>query len=121
MRFLGDMGISQRVIEWLRQQGHDVSHLREQGLHRLPDGEIFSKAASEERTIITFDLDFGEIAAQCEKCTVSVVIFRLRNTRTSNVISRLKAVLKSAPLALENGAIVIVEETRFRIRNYPSA
>jgi hypothetical protein len=27
MRFLGDMGVSRRVIEWLRSDGHDAIHL----------------------------------------------------------------------------------------------
>ena len=38
MRFLADMGVSLRVIEWLRQQGHDAKHLREENLHKLPAG-----------------------------------------------------------------------------------
>lgn len=55
------MGVSQGVADWLRRRGHDVAHLRDEGLHRLPNGEIFAKAAFEQRTILTFDLDFGEI------------------------------------------------------------
>ncbi len=63
MRFLADMGVSIRVVEWLRNNGHDAKHLREEGLHRMPNGEIFTKATHENRIIITFDLDFGEIVA----------------------------------------------------------
>jgi predicted nuclease of predicted toxin-antitoxin system len=37
--------------------------LRDQGLQTLTDEAIFQKAAAEQRIIITFDLDFGEIAA----------------------------------------------------------
>jgi len=40
MRFLADMGVSTGVVEWLRNQGHDAKHLREEGLHRMPNGEI---------------------------------------------------------------------------------
>ena len=63
MRFFADMGVSIRVVEWLRSNGHDAKHLREEGLHRMPNGEIFTKATHENRIIITFDLDFGEIVA----------------------------------------------------------
>ena len=45
MRFLADMGVDQRIADWLRSQSHDAVHLREQGLHRSPDMEIFAKAA----------------------------------------------------------------------------
>jgi predicted nuclease of predicted toxin-antitoxin system len=63
VRFLADMGVATRIVEWLRHAGHNAVHLREQGLHRLPDDEIFAKAAAEGRIVLTFDLDFGEIVA----------------------------------------------------------
>jgi predicted nuclease of predicted toxin-antitoxin system len=53
MRFLADMGVSIRVVEWLRNAGHDVVHLREQGLQRLPNGDIFQKAHAEQRIVRT--------------------------------------------------------------------
>lgn len=119
MRFLADMGVSLRVVSWLRGQGHDATHLREEGLKRLPNGEIFKKAVLERRILLTFDLDFGEIVAlsRGEKC--SVIVFRLRNTRTFHVIARLEAVLKASSGHLEKGAVVVVEESRHRIRYLP--
>jgi predicted nuclease of predicted toxin-antitoxin system len=49
MRFLADMGISQRVVSWLRERGHDVVHLRDAGLQRLPNGHILDKARTAGR------------------------------------------------------------------------
>ena len=63
MRFLADMGVATRIVEWLRAQGHDIKHLREEGLQRMSDSDIFRKAATESRILLTFDLDFGEILA----------------------------------------------------------
>lgn len=60
MRFLADMGVSQRIVEWLRFEGHDAVHLRDEQLHRLPNGAIFEKAEAEQRIILIFDLYFGE-------------------------------------------------------------
>jgi predicted nuclease of predicted toxin-antitoxin system len=51
MRFLADMGVDIRVVQWLRQKGHDAKHLRDEGLHRIPNGEIFVKSISENRMI----------------------------------------------------------------------
>ena len=39
MRFLADMGVSQRVVTWLQEQGHDATHLRDEGLQKLENGE----------------------------------------------------------------------------------
>ena len=119
MRFLADMGVGMRVVEWLRSMGHDATHLRQEGLQRLPNGEIFAKAISENRVILTFDLDFGEIAALSKRRKVSVILFRLHNTRTPHVIERLANVLRDSAGVLEDGAVVIVEEARHRIRYLP--
>jgi predicted nuclease of predicted toxin-antitoxin system len=119
MRFLCDMGISRRVTEWLRRQGYESSHLGEEGLARLPNGQIFSKAISENRVILTCDLDFGEIAAMAKCPITSVVVFRLQNTRADHIIERLSVVLEKIGSELKHGAIVTVEETRFRIRKLP--
>jgi len=67
MRFLADMGVSLRVVEWLRSSGHDAIHLRDDGLQKLPNGEIFRKAIREQRVVLTFDLDFGEICGRWNK------------------------------------------------------
>jgi predicted nuclease of predicted toxin-antitoxin system len=119
MRFLADMGVGMRVVEWLRSMGHDATHLGKEGLQRLPNGEIFAKAISENRVILTFDLDFGEIAALSKRRKMSVILFRLHNTRTPHVIERLASVLRDSAGALEDGAVVIVEESRHRIRYLP--
>ena len=119
MRFLADMGVARRVVEWLRDQGHDARHLREEELQRLPDDQIFRKAVAENRVVLTLDLDFGEIVAFSGRQNVSVVLFRLQNTRAPHVIDRLSVVLQEALSALEQGAVVVVEESRFRIRRLP--
>jgi len=56
MKFLADMGISPRVVEELRQKGHDAVHLAEQGLHRMVDYEAMAakiKSALEEKGQVT--------------------------------------------------------------------
>lgn len=119
MKFLADMGIAMRIVEWLREKGHDVVHIREEGLHRLPDREIFKKAINEGRIILTFDLDFGEIVAFSMGLAVSVILFLLRNTRTPFVIKRLEDMLEESGELLMKGSIVIVEDTRYRVRKLP--
>jgi predicted nuclease of predicted toxin-antitoxin system len=113
------MGVARRVVDWLRAAGHDVVHLRDEGLQRLPNGEIFSKAASEHRIVLTFDLDFGEIVAAIEGAPTSIILFRLRDPRSSSVIDRLATVLAESIEALESGAIVVVEDSRHRVPRLP--
>ena len=119
MRFIADMCMDVRVASWLNSQGHDATHLRDEGLQRLPNGGVFEKAIVESRVVVTFDLDFGEIVALSKGRKTGVILFRLRNTRTSFVIQRLSEVISECADALMRGAIVIVEEARHRVREFP--
>ncbi len=47
MKFLADMGISPRTVNWLKGAGYDAVHLVDEGLERLPDDEIMVKARLE--------------------------------------------------------------------------
>ncbi len=94
-------------------------HLRDEGLQKLPDRLIFSKSLAGNRIILTFDLDFGEIVALSGEKSVSVVLFRLNNATAPFVIARLKVVLPATAEALGEGAIVVVQDGRFRVRRLP--
>ena len=119
MRFLADMCVDIGVVEWLRELGHDATHLRDEGLYRMPNGEIFKKGMKEDRIVITFDLDFAEIAALTGGEKPSVILFRLKNTRTPNVINRLAKVIQDSADDLQKGAVIVVEEFRHRVRYLP--
>ena len=69
--------------------------------------------------MLTFDLDFGEIVAVSGGRSVSVILFRLRNTRADFVVQRLKAVLQPSSEVLAQGAVVLVEDGRHRVRRMP--
>jgi predicted nuclease of predicted toxin-antitoxin system len=119
LKFLIDMPLAARVAEQLRAKGHDAVHLREQGLGRLADQEIFAKAGVEGRIIVTADLDFGAILARAGSSTVSVVVFRIANLQADRVFALLTKVLARAANELRRGVVVLVEESRFRIRHLP--
>jgi len=105
-------------VRWLTDNGHDANHLGDEGLHESPDSDVFDKAYSEKRIILTFDLDFGEILANSHGQSVSVILFRLRNTRTPHLIERLASALEFGD-SLNRGAGVVVEESRCRVRKLP--
>ena len=71
LRFLADMGVSQRVVTWLHAQGHDAIHLRDEGFQRLANGAIFPTAFCESRLILTWVLDCTAIAQCIAVCSAS--------------------------------------------------
>jgi len=119
MRFLADAGISPRTVEFLRRNGHDAVHVRELAMQRAADRLLVERARADERVVLTFDLDFGAILALGVLDHPSVVIFRLTDERASSVNRRLEAVLTEQAQALASGALILVEDGRYRIRRLP--
>ena len=121
MRFLADMGLAQSTVAFLREQGHDAVHLRDQGLQQLPDIEIVQKARAEGRVILTHDLDFGRIVALGGDRVPSVITFRLSDMRPGQVNQRLIFVLERFAEQLEMGALVSMTDGGIRVRSLPIA
>jgi predicted nuclease of predicted toxin-antitoxin system len=119
MKFLADMGISPRVVKDLREKDHDAVHLMDEGLNRLPDGEILQKARRENRILLTHDLDFGELLAASGGELPSVIIFRLKDMRAPNVSKHLFSIINQQAEALHKGAVLSVTEQKVRIRRLP--
>lgn len=113
------MGLARRTAEFLRSQGYDAIHLRDQGLQRLSDAHIVEKAISEGRIILTHDLDFGRIVALSRSQFPSVITFRLADMRAREVNRRLDDVLSRFKLLLEEGALISVTDDAVRIRRLP--
>jgi predicted nuclease of predicted toxin-antitoxin system len=119
VKFLADMGVSMSTATSLRDAGHDAVHLRDEGLLKLEDSEILDKARSESRIVLTFDLDFADLLAASGEKLPSVIIFRLRNQTPSSVRPRLFEIVSECETDLNAGAVVVVEETRYRVRRLP--
>ena len=119
MRFLADAGISRKTVEFLRLRGHDAVHVRDLLLQRAADRDLVDKARADSRTVLTFDLDFGEILALGILKQPSVVIFRLTDERADSVNRRLEAVLSEQSESLASGALVLIEDARYRVRRLP--
>ena len=119
MRFLADAGISPLTVEFLVHLGHEAMHVRTLGMHRAPDQEIVQRARADASIVLTFDLDFGDVLALGVLDKPSVVIFRLADERSESVNQRLSAVLAERSADLESGALILVEDTRYRVRKLP--
>src|SRR5216684_993492 len=100
MRFLLDMNLSPGTAAWLRSEGHDAVHVLEAGCGALSDSEIFARAASESRIVVTFDLDFGEIVGLAKATGAAVLLMRLRLVRQPLIRERLRVAIVEAAEAL---------------------
>ena len=76
MKFLVDMPLSPRLVEWLNEQGHPSMHAVEAGLAQASDEHVLEYARSQGQIIITADLDYPRLLALTGEATPGIILFR---------------------------------------------
>ena len=77
------------------------------------------KLLKERRVIITQDLDFSEIISLTGKKAPSLISLRLSSSRIEYVNKRLEEVLPKIEYDIEKGSIIVVEDSRIRVKSLP--
>ncbi|MGH6949975.1 MAG: DUF5615 family PIN-like protein [Vitreimonas sp.] len=77
MRLLANENIPSDAVAALRAAGHDVDWMRETAPGES-DAQVIARAVAEQRILLTFDKDFGELAFHSKlPATCGVLLFRI--------------------------------------------
>lgn len=112
---LADENVSPRVVSFLREKGFDVLDVKESGMNGTSDHILMELALREQRLVVTHDADFGTLAINNEQPCFGVLYLRLTMPAALNVIAVLNKLIAMNP-ALSSGSLVVINETRIRVR-----
>jgi len=76
-------------------------------------------ARANDYVVFTHDLDFGTILALTQAASPSVVQVRTQDILPSHLAATVIAVLRTNQGSLEQGALIVVDEGRARVRILP--
>ena len=119
MKLLLDMNMSRLFLPWLHSAGYHAIHWSSIGEPTAPDKLILEYAAENEFVVLTSDLDFGSILSATQVFGPSVVLVRPHFAKPEDIIRQILLALKTSAFELEDGALVIVEANRIRVRPLP--
>jgi predicted nuclease of predicted toxin-antitoxin system len=112
-----DENIGGSGVAILRENGHDVATVHEQGLSGASDDRVFDACLSETRTLITLDRDFGHVPRFSPSRTAGIVVIELGEPASQQVLlNRLRQFLKVTASRPVRGELWIVEPGRVRVR-----
>jgi predicted nuclease of predicted toxin-antitoxin system len=115
MQFKLDENLRPEVGDPLRQLGHSVATVYDQGLRGREDHEIADACRREGRVLISLDLDFSNILMFPPEDYPGLIVLRLRSkgrVAVAAVLHRVVAHLDQEPIT---GRLWIVDEQRIRI------
>jgi predicted nuclease of predicted toxin-antitoxin system len=108
------------LVDALRDAGHDAVHVGGVTSLAAPDWEILELAAANGRVIVSADTDFGDLLSHRAATAPSVILFRRQTRRrASEQAILLLTHLPTVDQDLGQGAVVVIEETRVRVRRLP--
>lgn len=114
MRFLLDENVEARLLDHLNDEGHDAVRIRPRAGASLTDKEVAWRAVSEQRILLTRDLDFGAVVFQVGiRCPVILLRFVSQDLASwAEAIDGLIAVRGDGP----GTSFVVLDERSARLR-----
>ncbi len=79
MKFKIDENLPLQFAQALKSVGHDAVTVVQEGLSGTPDPEVMSVCRSEDRIIVTLDVDFADIRSYPPEDTPGIIVFRVRS------------------------------------------
>ena len=117
MKFKLDENMPTDLVICLRDCGHDVMNVMEEGLAGEDDLPVLKAATRENRILLTFDLDFADIRRYPPGSHAGIVVFRLRDQRWRTMARPVNRLLATGSLDHLSQGLAIVDETRIRYKS----
>ena len=111
-----DMNLSPDWAPVLQQHGWQAVHWSGVGDPRASDREIMDWAVAHQYVVFTHDLDFGAMLALSHESGPSVLQVRAENVLPDYLEDSVIAALTQHEADLSSGALVVVDESRSRVR-----
>jgi predicted nuclease of predicted toxin-antitoxin system len=118
MRFVTDECFGPRVSHRLRGEGHDVLSVYD-AARGATDEDILALAVQQNRVIVTVDEDFGDLVFRDRLPHRGIILLRLDEETSSNVIRVLTELLAQHADEIV-GSFVLATETSVRVNRDPA-
>lgn len=113
LKLLADENVPGPLVHLLRSRGIDVKWIKE--IERgMPDKQVVSLSAEEDRVIVSLDKDFGKLIYRQKMKCPGVVLIRVRDESARNEVAY-KMLEELGPGCYDNFVVITDKKTRKRM------
>jgi len=116
MQFKIDENLHDDVAALVSSHGHHCETVHNEGLRGSQDQELISACKTENRALITLDLDFADIRSYPPDEYPGIIVLRLSSQSRQNVLDVIAKAISLADVEPVAGRLWIVTEAAVRIR-----
>ena len=110
MKILLDENMPFAFIDFLNEKGHTVEHLKKIGKGGIKNSNVYKYAETEKMWIFTKDSDFKNVLKFETYNIQGVLLFKVSNTFTENLLKLMNLLLKNYSDKFEEKHLIIVED-----------
>lgn len=114
MRIKLDENLPARLVTILERHGHDVDTVPAERMSGRPDAEIWQAVCSEDRFLVTQDLDFSDTRRFAPGTHAGLLLVRLREPGAKALAAAIGAV--ATEISTWYGCFVVLTDNKIRVK-----
>jgi len=115
MKIKLDENLPLRLATLLKELGHDVQTVHDEGLVGLSDAKIWEVVQTELRFLITQDLDFSDLRRFAPGSHHGILLVRLHSPNRRNLVERVVEIFQQESVGEWARCFVVATERKIRL------
>ena len=111
-----DENLPGRLVSELSQLGHDVDTVRAEHLAGQSDNQVWQATQSDNRFLITQDLDFSDMRLYTPGTHAGLLLVRLAHPGRDALMERVAALFATEPVDQWQGCLVVATDHKVRVK-----
>lgn len=116
VKFKIDENLPAEAAMLLREAGYDVRTILDQDMQGARDTEVSNACRTEERALITLDLDFADLRSFPPEQHPGIVVIKATLQTRARILELIQSLIKALEVESPKGCLWILDATALRIR-----
>lgn len=116
MRFKTDENLHPDAAMFLQERGHDALTVWDQDLRGRADADLAEICRTENRALITLDMDFADIRTYPPQNYAGLIVLRLTHQDRGHVLQTIHRMIRLLERQEITGRLWIMDEHSLRVR-----